>query len=127
MGRLTSGGRVAFTGALFALAFAGLAFAGDLGRTAFGPASAGQYGPPKVTICHHVPPKTSRGRGPTRHRTIRVNLGWAFGYNVAGAPAPRRHARRLHDGAEPSPAPGEGAQEAVPQGRAEAEGEAQVG
>ena len=73
MGRLTSGGRVAFTGALFALAFAGLAFAGDLGRTAFGPASAGQYGPPKVTICHHVPPKTSRGRGPTRHRTIRVN------------------------------------------------------
>jgi hypothetical protein len=70
-------------GVATALAFAGLAYAGGVGRSAGdGPASADQYQPKKITICHHA-----HGKKGTKHVTIRINeRAW---------PAHRRHGDTL--------------------------------
>jgi hypothetical protein len=68
--RSATAGRLALLGALVVLAFAALAYAGGVAQTAsFGPASADQYQPRKVTICHHARGK----KGATKHVTIRIN------------------------------------------------------
>ena len=67
--RIATAGRLALVGALVVLAFTALAYAGGVARTAsFGPASADQYQPNKITICHHA-----RGKKGTKHVTIRIN------------------------------------------------------
>jgi hypothetical protein len=67
--RSATAGRLALLGALVVLAFATIAYAGGVAQTAsFGPASADQYEPRKVTICHHT-----RGKKGTKHVTISVS------------------------------------------------------
>jgi hypothetical protein len=68
--RIAHTGRLALVGALVMLAFAALAYAGGVAQTGnSGPASADQYQPRRITICHHA-----RWRnGSTRHLSIRIN------------------------------------------------------
>jgi hypothetical protein len=81
--RIAHAGRLVLLGALVALAFAALAYAGGVAQSSIaGPASADQYQPRKVTICHHA-----RGKNGTKHVTIRINQSaW---------PAHRRHGDTL--------------------------------
>jgi hypothetical protein len=68
--RIAYAGRLALVGALLALAFAALAYAGGVAQTRnSGPASADQYEPKKITICHHARGK----KGAVRHVTIRIS------------------------------------------------------
>ena len=66
--------RLVAVAALVLFAFATLAYTGGVARTAsFGPASADQYQPKKITICHHARGK----KGAVRHVTIRISRnGW---------------------------------------------------
>jgi hypothetical protein len=82
--RSATAGRLGLLGALVVLAFAALAYAGGVAQTAsFGPASADQYQPRKITICHHARGK----KGAVRHVTIRISeRAW---------PAHRRHGDTL--------------------------------
>jgi hypothetical protein len=68
--RVAHTGRLALLSALVMLGFAALAYAGGVARTgSAGPASADQYQPRKITICHHARGK----KGTVRHVTIRIS------------------------------------------------------
>jgi hypothetical protein len=68
--RIAHAGRLALVAGLVMLAFATLAYAGGVAQTrTSGPASADQYQPRKITICHHARGK----KGAVRHVTIRIN------------------------------------------------------
>jgi hypothetical protein len=106
--RIAHTGRLAWAGALVTLAFAALAYAGGVAPTgSAGPASADQYQPKKITICHHA-----RGKKGTKHVTIRINRSaWR---------AHQRHGDtlgRLLDGVEQARPQGQGARGEVPQAR----------
>lgn len=103
--RMARTGRLVIVGALVLLVFATLAYAGGIGRTAsLGPASADQYQPKKITICHHT-----RGQQGTKHVTIRISqnawrahqrhgdtLGACSTARNARAHKAKAHAKKFH-------------------------------
>lgn len=80
------------------LAFAALAYAGGVAQTRNGgPASADQYQPRKITICHHARGK----KGAVRHVTIRISQSAWRGHrrhgDTLGACSTARN-KRVHKG-----------------------------
>jgi hypothetical protein len=94
--RIAHAGRLTLVGALVMLAFAALAYAGGVAPTrAGGPASADQYQPRKMTICHHARGK----KGAVRHVTIRISQSaWRAHQRHGDTPGPCATARnkRVH-------------------------------
>lgn len=103
--------RLVAVAALVSFAFAALAYTGGVARTAsFGPASADQYQPRKMTICHHARGK----KGAVRHVTIRISQSaWRAHQRHGDTPGAcstarnRRahkgtaHAKKFHKAAKP--------------------------
>ena len=79
------------------LAFAALAYAGGVARSAaHGPAAADQYEPRKVTICHHT-----RGKKGTKHVTITVSRNALRAHQRHGdtvGPCSTARNQRVHKG-----------------------------
>jgi hypothetical protein len=96
--RIAHAGRLALVGALVTLAFAALAYAGGVAQTASsGPASADQYQPKKITICHHARGK----KGTVRHVTIRISQSAWRGHQRHGdslGPCSSARNKRIHKG-----------------------------
>lgn len=110
--------RLALVGALALLAFAALAYAGGVAQAgSSGPASADQYQPRKITICHHARGK----KGAVRHVTIRIaesawrghrrhgdTLGPCSSARNRRAHKASAHVAKFHKAAKPSKGKGKG-------------------